>query len=682
MKKNILIVDDEKLILSAFQRLLRPHPYHVHTTTNTKDAEIFLNKNTTHLLICDYKLKDEDGLSFLKRVQKEWPEVTRILLTGYPDSELAKRALNEARVFRFLTKPWDEKEVLATIKKGLEKQDLLTQNKNLLELTEKQQHRLTKLHHELEVRSEKIQTSKKTIQKKKAHLAIVYNLLAHLAESKSLKDIIAALAKDTKKFVSFDTFTLVTPDYKILTDKGTSHNLDSQHAAYSLTEKLFFQRKPLIQSSNTENEALLVTNKEKIHSVLLYPLITKFGHQEKCAGILNLARFNVEPFTHENIENLEEISGPLAVAINKILLHDIIQEGTKQWEQTFDAIEDPLTIIDRNYNIIKANQAAAKILAQRGVKELKWKKCYEILAHNDKPCVNCPMQKSLKVQTPSEAHEIREFKDKDISTWSFPVVNRDGSIEFIVQYYKDLTQEKEIYRRLVQSEKMSAVGLLTSSVAHEVNNPITGILGLSQILHKELPRNHPHVADITEIEKAALRCKEIIENLLSFSKELNHQIFKKKTKKLWININKIVDSTLSLVWFSSEKKAICIEKKYSQNLPKIKAYASELQQVFFNIFNNAYQAIEREGTIEITTQTDKNGIQISVADTGCGISQENLPRIFEPFFTTKQKGKGTGLGLSVSHDIIKKYGGSIEVQSEIGKGSLFTIKLPTTATPL
>ena len=677
MRKNILIVDDEKFILSAFQRLLRSHPYHVFTATNTKEAEILLTKNTAHLLICDYKLNGEDGLSFLKRVQKKWPEVPRILLTGYPDSELAERALNEASVFRFLTKPWDEKEVLSTIKKGLEKQNLLIQNKSLVELTQKQQQRLTKLHYELEVRSEKIQTSKKIIQKKKAHLAIVYNLLARLAESKSLTDIIATLAKDTRKVVSFDTFTLVTSDYKILTDKGVSLNFDSQHAAYPLVEKLFTQRKPLIKSSHLKNTPLLFNNSEKIQSVLLYPLVTKFGHQEKCTGILNLARLHHdEPFTNENVENLEEISGPLAVAINKILLHDIIQAGTKQWEQTFDAIEDPLTIIDRNYNIIKANQAAAKAFAHKGVKELKWKKCYEILAHNNKPCTNCPMEKSLKVKNPSQAHELREFKDKDISTWSFPIINKDGTIEFIVQYYKDLTKEKEIYRRLVQSEKMSAVGLLTSSVAHEVNNPITGILGLSQILHKELGDNHPHMEDITEIERAAVRCKEIIENLLGFSKELNHAFYRKKAKKSLININTIVDSTLSLVWFSSERKAICIEKKFSQNLPKIKAHASELQQVFFNIFNNAYQAIDKEGTIEIITQIDKNGIQISVADTGCGISQENLPHIFEPFFTTKQKGKGTGLGLSVSHDIIKKYGGSIEAQSEIGKGSLFTIKIP------
>ena len=672
-------MDDEKLILSAFQRLLRSHPYHVHTATNTQEAETHLNKNSTHLLICDYKLNGEDGLSFLKRVQKQWPEIPRILLTGFPDSKLAERALNEARIFRFLTKPWDEKEVLTIIKKGLEKQDLLIQNKKLFELTQKQQERLSKLHHELEVRSEKIQTSKKIIQKKKAHLAIVYNLLAHLAESKSLSDIIAALAKDTKKVVSFDTFTLVTSDYKILTDKGTSLNFDAQHAAAPLVEELFTQRKPLIKNSHLKNEPSLFNNPEKAHSVLLYPLVTKFGQKEKCAGILNLARFTNEPFTHENIENLEEISGPLAVAINKILLYDIIQAGTRQWEQTFDTIEDPLTIIDRNYNIIKANQAAAKVFARRSVKELKWKKCYEVLAHNDKPCTNCPMEKSLKTKTPSEAHELRAFKDKDISTWSFPVVNKDGSIEFIVQYYKDLTKEKEMYRRLVQSEKMSAVGLLTSSVAHEVNNPITGILGLSQILHKELPENHPHIEDITEIERAALRCKEIIENLLGFSKELNHAFYRKKAKKSWVKINDIVDSTLSLVRFSSEKKAICIEKKFSQNLPKIKAHASELQQVFFNIFNNAYQAIDKQGTIEITTQTDKNGIQISVRDTGCGISQDNLPHIFDPFFTTKQKGKGTGLGLSVSRDIIKKYSGSIEVQSEVGKGSVFTIKIPKTS---
>jgi len=676
MRKNILLVDDENLILSAFKRLLRPHPYNLHTAQNIAEATKILKKNQTHLVICDQRLVGEEGLDFLKYVQKTWPHIPRILLTGYPDAALAERALNEANVFRFLTKPWDDNEVLAIIQKGLEKQDLVVQNTSLLDLTHTQQERLSKLNHELEIRTAKIKKSRTIIQKKKTHLALVYSLMTTIAESESLENIINSISEDTKKVIDFDSVSLLTSDYKLLSRHTGTRQLTSKEASFKYFKSLFLKYKPKIIQTPKAGILQCFPKSKKLKSVLLYPLITHVGNKKNCAGFLNLGRLDDKPFDKNDIEALEEISGPLAVAINKITLLNIVQEGTKQWEQTFDAIEDPVTIIDKNFNIVKANIASAKIFAHASIKSLKSKKCYEILAHSRNPCKNCPLKSSLRKKTPSEGHDIAEFKDRDIRTWSFPIVNKK-KIEFVVQYYKDLTEEKAVYRRLIQSEKMSAVGLLTSSVAHEINNPITGILGLSQILKKELSPSNTHHEDVLEIESAALRCKEIIENLLSFSKELGRGISSKTSKRTLVNINEVIESTLSLVWFSAEKKSICIEKKFSQNLPQIRGYFSELQQVFFNLFNNAYHAIDNEGTIEIVTRQNKNGIQITISDTGSGIDSNDLPKIFDPFFTTKKRGKGTGLGLSVSHDIIKKYSGTIDVESKIGEGSVFNIMIPT-----
>ncbi len=574
-----------------------------------------------------------------------------------------------------MTKPWNDEEVLTTIQKGLEKRDLLLQNQQLAKLDLHQQERLSKLHHELERRGTKIESSRKLINEKKKYLELIHAFMTHLGESKTLSDLIQTIAQDTKQVIYFDAVTLLTPDQKLrIPEKVPKNWVTDSRVCHPIFRH--FLKKPKIIKSPNPLIRLYFPQSTKIQSALLFPLISTVGNKKKSVSMLHLGRTTATPFNKNDIKNLEEISGPLAVAINKILLLDVIQEGTRQWEQTFDAIEDPNTIIDTHYTIIKANKACEKF-AKTHVKKIVWKKCYEVLAHRNAPCTNCSVKESLEKKGASLGHDIVEFQDKDIRTWSFPIVGKNKNIEYIVQYYKDLTQEKAIYRKLIQSEKMSAVGLLTNSVAHEINNPITGILGLSQVIKKEIPPSHTHYADIMEIEKGALRCKEIIENLLSFSKELGKWNIEKSVSRTFIDINEVIESTLKLVWFSSAKKLVNIKKNLSQNLPKIRAHFSELQQVFFNILNNAYQAIEREGNIEITTKDIHGNICISIHDTGCGIHPDNLSKIFEPFFTTKIQGKGTGLGLSISHDIIKKYKGTIEVESEVGKGSLFTVRIPS-----
>ncbi|MBI2609204.1 MAG: response regulator [Deltaproteobacteria bacterium] len=656
MERNILIVDDEPYILSAFQRLLKPHYNSIFTAQTTQEAEKILKVQKIDLVICDQRLPQEDGLHFLTRAKEKWPETLRVLLTGYPDAGLATKALNEASIFRFITKPWDETQVLSLIKKSFEKKDLGFQNQTLLKLTQKQQERLSKLNHELQERTQKVKNSQELIKKNKLRLSKINIFMTHLNESKTLEDIIETIKKDTKNFIPFDGFTLLT------------HNEKLQKILAS-----FKTKNPRIYSQSKSVIKALFEKPEKVKSILFFPLTTHIGGKKNCSAILSLGRHKPPYFTKKDIETLEEVSGPLAMAINKILLFDIVHRGSKQWEETFDAIEDPITIIDQNFNIIKANKAAEKI-SGLSIKDLLSKKCYELLAKSSQPCKNCSVPDSLQTKKATTAHDLTEFKGKEMRTWSYPVLNEKNKIEFIVQYYKDLSQEKAIYQKLVQSEKLSAVGLLTSSVAHEINNPVTGILSLTQILKKELNPNDTHYADIVEIERAAERCKEITENLLNFSKELGEWHQSGYQKKL-ININNVLETTLSLVWFSSEKKSINIEKKFSQSLPLIKAKFGELQQVFFNIFNNAYQAIDKEGTIEITTQKNGPFIEVSIRDTGCGIEPQNIDRIFEPFFTTKKQGKGTGLGLSVSYDIIQKYAGQILVHSKVNSGTTFIVRI-------
>jgi len=231
--------------------------------------------------------------------------------------------------------------------------------------------------------------------------------------------------------------------------------------------------------------------------------------------------------------------------------------------------------------------------------------------------------------------------------------------------------------QLIQSEKFSAIGQMLSGVAHELNNPLASIMGLSELLlMKEFSPDKTRQY-MENINKNSLLCKNIVQKLLTFSR-------KQESKHKYIQINQVIKSTLDLKQHDFKIDCIHVVKQLDDNLPGTMADFYELQQVFLNIINNANQAIKihaKTGKLTINSSFDKKFINIKFLDTGPGIPKENLQKIFEPLFTTKERGKGTGLGLSICYEIIKKHQGNIFVASDYGKGSCFVIKLPVVAQP-
>lgn len=228
----------------------------------------------------------------------------------------------------------------------------------------------------------------------------------------------------------------------------------------------------------------------------------------------------------------------------------------------------------------------------------------------------------------------------------------------------------EIQTTLIQSEKLASLGKLAAGVAHEINNPLGAILIYSHLLLEDTPKNSPAYENLKKIVKETSRCKDIVKGLLEFARP-------KEPEMVAVDVNEVVDRALAIMEKQALFQNIVINKRYS-SLPKLVADASQLQQVFMNIILNAAEAMNGRGTLTITTFMDPNkkNIKIAFADTGHGISPENMARLFEPFFTTKEVGKGTGLGLAISYSIIQKHQGTIEVSSEPGKGSTFTVILP------
>ena len=236
---------------------------------------------------------------------------------------------------------------------------------------------------------------------------------------------------------------------------------------------------------------------------------------------------------------------------------------------------------------------------------------------------------------------------------------------------KSEEERKEMEERMLQADKLASIGRLGAGVAHEINNPLSLILGYTNMLRKKYPDSGQTKKDLDIVSNNAQMCKKIVEDLLNFSRQT-------KTIRVLTDINAALDSALVSMDETLHGGEITVIRDYDPNLPPLAADEDKLKRIFTNLVLNAFQAMQPGGRLTVCTSHDreKNGVRIIFSDTGCGIPEEIRHKIFEPFFTTKPPGKGTGLGLAVSYGIVKEHKGEFSVISEKGKGSSFTLWFP------
>ncbi|QER42952.1 PAS domain S-box protein [Thermodesulfobacterium sp. TA1] len=269
---------------------------------------------------------------------------------------------------------------------------------------------------------------------------------------------------------------------------------------------------------------------------------------------------------------------------------------------------------------------------------------------------------------------ILDNKDFWFNTNLRGLKDEKGNIYSILGIARDITDRKKMEEQSYYTEKLASLGTLAAGVAHEINNPLAIILGFTDILLEKLPQDSQEYDVLKTIEKQAINAKRIVENLLSFVRHKEH-------KEQLININDCVETVLAIMNNMIVINNIEVAKDLQQNLPFVKGDAGELQQVFFNIINNAIYVMKGGGILKISTRYDGEWVEISISDTGYGIPKEYRNRIFDPFFTTKEVGKGTGLGLWVSYNIVKKHNGIITFVTKTKEeseqtGTTFIVKLP------
>jgi two-component system, NtrC family, sensor kinase len=501
--RRLLLVDDEEFILRALRRVLRPGDWEIHTANSGPEAIALFQAQQPDVVVSDYRMPGMTGIELLTRIKDLKPGTQRILLTGDADQHALEDAINRSEVFRFVSKPWNDIQLLMTVRNAFEQHAATVENERLLALTQEQNRELRGL-----------------------------------------------------------------------------------------------------------NQALDLKVAERTQA-------------------LSLAK--------------------------------------REWELTFDTLNRPVALIDTaTWGVQRANRAYGEV-AGRELKELAGHPpCHRFLFGRSSPCPGCPL---LGTVPPGGAqgevqHGVRTYA---VSVNLLPDEAR------AVCNYRDVTDERALTRSLIETEKMVSVGTLAGGVAHEINNPLGGILAFAQLMKREPDRSPEDQESLALIEESALRCKSIVESLLKFARK--SRIDEKKP----FSVARCTDDTVGLFRMQLARvPKVKVEVRHLGDAPEVEGDAGQLAQVVLNLLQNALHAVG-EGPAELVVETGVEGSAcfVRVTDTGPGIAPEVLPLIFEPYYTTKPPGVGTGLGLSIAQRIVRDHGGRMQVETAPQEGCRFTVFLPS-----
>ena len=376
-------------------------------------------------------------------------------------------------------------------------------------------------------------------------------------------------------------------------------------------------------------------------------------------------------------------------------------EVSERFLQTaLDGIQDCINIVDKDFKIIFMNETAS----QRAGKKrqlLLGNKCYAELWKESSPCKNCVTGKVFETGKSQQAITWEmgiDGKKFYLERFAFPVVDKDGKVEYAIEIFRDITERKlleddreqqrlelgkrvreirhayeelkSIQNQLLQAEKMASIGLLASSLAHELDTPLATISGYCELLAEDIHAERL-LGRIKIISEQIIKCQKTIRNLLDFSR-------KSTCEKKLCNIHHLINNTLLLVEHRLKIHKINLHKTFDENVPPLLVDGNQIQQVILNLVNNAVDALPQGGDIFIKTRlnTEAKSIEVVFEDNGIGISSEDQNRVFAPFFTTKEPGKGTGLGLSICNNVISAHNGKIALESRLGNGTRFVVSLP------
>ena len=417
-----------------------------------------------------------------------------------------------------------------------------------------------------------------------------------------------------------------------------------------------------------------------IHSKFDIPVIFLTAHADKAtverAKISEPYGYLLKPFEERELQICIEI------AVYKHRMEQKIRNVERWFSTMFKSIGDGVISTDKN-GIIRFMNPMAEALTGWESKEalgMDLMKVFRIetpsASQSPENLIRRAAEEGLVVDLSYDSRLIRKDDTQvPIGDSIAPIRDIDDNVMGVVIVFRDTSREKRIGAIYERLQKMSAMGQLAASMAHELNNPLTVIMGFAQSALKKAQSGVDFSVVFQTIDREANRCKRLVQELLTFSRT-------EKTEMASCNLNEIIESTLQLLEPRAKMSEIEICLDLDRSIPEMTAIRDQVQQVIFNLSHNAMDAMLKGGQLIIRTCLKSNGqvnVQIEVEDTGKGIPTEVQANVFEPFFTTKEMGKGTGLGLTICKEIIQRHNGTIKFASKAEKGTTFTVKFPVQA---
>jgi len=571
---------------------------------------------------------------------------------------------------------------------------------------ERRQQMLSKL----ETTDKQLESAYQATRRNEKRLSALNEISAIISQSLEFEDILSAVVDKLKQVMGLDVVLIFLLDkdkqeLELVTHRDVSEEfivgLKGLKVGEGFNGRVAQTGEPLVIQDASQDPRLTreIVKREGIKAEVIVPLKAKGMVVGTLAGAMRKSR----QFQDEEVELLSTICSQVGMGIENSQLyqreHMAAQQALaseKRYREIFEDAHDAIWIHDSNGNIIAVNKATEEMTGYSS-KELLKMNVRDFLAEEGISLAR-QIRRKLFLGEPVEQPYEQRLVSKDgtarILKLTTNLIKEESKLKGFQNIARDVTREKEIQdklratyqelqeshqqlkesqEQLIQAEKLTSLGQLAASIAHEVNNPLSGVLAYTQLLTKKIRGNNipkdVSLQYLSKMEAELIRSTKLIRHLLDFARQ-SPPAFRP------LNLNDVVNRSFDLAAHSAELQHIQTVKELDPSLPSLMADFDQLHQVCTNLILNAIQAMPQGGKLTIRTSASNGQLRMEIHDTGCGISQKNMRKLFTPFFTTKQEVKGVGLGLAISYGIVQRHNGKIEVQSKEGEGTTFTICLP------
>jgi two-component system NtrC family sensor kinase len=671
---TLLIVDDDRDLLSLLAEAAASRGYRAITATTLSQAIGAVENCRPDVAIVDLLLGRESGLDLLPRMKQLIPDSEIVVISGTKSVSSAFTSY-EVPAFAFVEKPFDIDRLFITVERAFESGRISRQNRRLV-----------------------------------WELQTINEIGDGIGRSLELDEVLTgALGRLVPAFdAAVGSIRLV--------DEPTGH-LESRAVVGPRSMETMWRdlgasvacpsdvviktHKPVIIGDIAALLPSAVADTLPVRSCVSLPMLAG----DELLGTLTLGSTAPNRFQVADQQLLATVVGQIVVAIQNARLHDSVRRGKREWERTFDAISDLIAVFDSRGELLRGNAALAVHLG-RSVTQLRPASCSTV-GFCGGGCPSCAVGRALAQNGGTE--EITLADGQIFSVTTFPMLTGPEGAS-VVQVAKNVTDEirgarrlrqmseevavanaqliaavdqlKSTQAQLLQAEKLSAIGQLVAGVAHELNNPLTSVIGYAQLLEEEM-RDRPGAPeirapeelahDLRRIAEESERAARIVRNLLAFAR-------RQTAARAPHDLAELCARVVALRSYELRLTGVELATQFQAGLPKVIADGGQIQQALLNLVLNAEQAMRgrpvRRLTVGARLDDFASAVEMYVSDTGHGIDMATLSRIFDPFFTTRDVGEGTGLGLSICYGIVRDHGGHIRVDSKVQVGTTFSVLLP------